>query len=110
MGIIDSIKHRLPEDVVALGEATAEGRTHWGRILYIDPLGLGRARIRLEIHDLDLPPVQRWVSTRIPRGMDPRVGDDVYCKRVDGTFAGVEIPYRIHWDRPPQYGETSQRW
>lgn len=106
MGIVDSIKRRLPEDLVTLAAGLAETQTHWGRILTVRRGVLGRSRILLEIHDLDLPPFERWVSTRIPKGRDPQAGDDVYVVPVRGDFYGVDRPYRIRWDRPPKYGTT----
>ena len=82
-------------------------QSHWGRIRSIQPGGFGRRRILLEIHDGGQPPLELWVTTRIPKGLEPRIGDDVYCAPVRGTYAGVERPYRIHWGRPPQYGAAT---
>ena len=84
--------------------AFATSDAHWGRILGVEARWWRRARLRVEVHWCDLEPFERTITTWLPKGVEPQVGQDVYVTPVRGQFAGVEHPYRIHWGRAPQYG------
>ena len=77
---------------------------HWGRILAVESRTWRLAKLRVEVHDLEQPPVERTITTWLPRGIEPQVGQDVYVAPARGQYSGVERPYRIHWRREPQYG------
>jgi hypothetical protein len=106
VGLFDAVKRSLPEGVVELAEGIEASQAHWGRILSIERTWGGRARIRLEVHHLDNPPAERTATQRIPRDIQPQVGQDVYVTPVRGQFYGVEVPYKIDWSRPPKYGDA----
>jgi hypothetical protein len=88
----------LVSDLYALWAADAR----WARILEIRRMG-PMAQIRLEVHDADLPPFEHWVTTWVPRGRDPQVGEDVYW--VDRTGAdSTSRSLAIKWKKAPNYG------
>jgi hypothetical protein len=74
----------------------------WARILEIERVG-PVARLRIELHFSNLPVKERTITSRIPRGIEPRVGQDVAYHEFGG---GGNLPPRIviDWHDAPQYG------
>src|SRR5436190_4459862 len=74
----------------------------WAKILEIKRTGR-LAQILLEVHNADTPPYEHWTRTLVPRGRDPKVGDDVYW--VDMTAPNSNHrAISIKWGREPNYG------
>jgi hypothetical protein len=103
MGLRQTLKETFSE-AKSIYQTLESMDANWGRILSIEKKWSRWVVLRVEIHHADLAPFERLIETRLPRGLDPVVGREVYTHKESGQHSGVEVPYHIKWDRPPQYG------
>lgn len=95
----------------AFRELRAETRAsvpQWARITRVGRKTGRFISLDLEIHYGNQPPEQVSVTSWLPRGVQPQVGQDVAYRRSDGDDVTT---YAVEWDRPPNYGTapTPQR-
>jgi hypothetical protein len=81
-------------------DAMAAG-PRYARILAITRRIGPLAGIELEVHYGPEPPFQISTVQIVPRGVEPRVGQDVAVSRSVGDS---HTTYVIIWDQEPQYG------
>src|SRR5690348_16475064 len=74
-----------------------------GRIVAVEGRGGLQWTVRVEIHEEGRDPRVLPVKTTPPRGVEPRVGDDVAIVNRSAPESTVET-FAILWKKPPQYG------
>ena len=76
-------------------------RQRFGRILSIGTKVGPVTELRLEIHESNNPPHEVTVPAHVPRGVHPRVGQDVaFTTHTSRNY----VRYMIQWDESPRYG------
>jgi hypothetical protein len=74
----------------------------WATILGVQRFG-PIARVQLEVHVGGLPVHEVTTTSRIPRGIEPEVGQHVAFHMHDNG-SGSAASYIIDWRKEPQYG------
>lgn len=82
----------------------------WAKIVKISPGPGPLTVLHLEIHYNGTAPHVELAYARIPRGVTPRVGQDVAYRSFSsaGSDAQDSTTYQVIWDEPPQYGSAGK--
>jgi hypothetical protein len=99
MGFLDHLK-----TVKSWAEEAYASGPRWARIV-----GVGRkvgpvTTIELEVHYGNEEPFTVSTLQFVPRGVEPKVGQDFTVRRSTGDS---HTTYLIEWDEPPHYGKTA---